>query len=146
MDDNEIRNAIDPSLRDKIFDVIKAVHHAPYSRLNDIDLVSITPDEVKCKMAVTDDKMNSIGVVHGAAIFAIADCAFAFAANLHGEKQTALSGNIVYHRPGVGKELVATTSKVSDTNSVSTYHVTVYCDGRHIATATFVGFKLKDRK
>jgi len=33
---------------------------------------------------------------------------------------------------------------VSETNSVSTYDVKVYCDGRHIATATSIGFKLKD--
>ncbi|MDR2866517.1 MAG: PaaI family thioesterase [Methanomassiliicoccaceae archaeon] len=146
MNDDEIRNVMDPSLPDHIFEVIKSVHNAPYSRLNKVDPISIRPDEVWCRMPLDESTLNSIGLTHGAAIFALADCTFAFAANLHGEKQIALSGSIIYHRPGVGNELTACTSKISDTNSVSTYEVRVYCGGKHIATATFVGFKLKDKK
>jgi len=145
MNDDEIRKCIDVSIRDKVFENVKEIYNAQYTLFNGIRIVSIKEDEVRLKMPV-DGKRNSIGFAHGGAVFTIADNAFAFAVNLTEERQVALSGHIVYHRPGVGKELLAVTSKVSDTNSVSTYDVKVYCDGKHIATATFIGFKVKDKK
>ncbi|MDR0198760.1 MAG: hotdog fold thioesterase [Methanomassiliicoccaceae archaeon] len=145
MNDDEIRNAIDVSLRDQIFQRVKDLYHAQYTVFNDIRIVSITKDEVCLKMSL-ENKLNSLGFAHGGAVYTIADNAFAFAANMLPEVQMALSGNIVYHRPGAGKELVAVVTKVTETNSVSTYTAKVYCDEKHIATALFVGFKIKDNK
>ena len=144
MDDGEIRALIEETSRDELFDVVKEIHNAPYARLNGIETVSVSKEKVVTKMILTPDKLNSVGRAHGAAIFAIADHTFAFAANL-GERQTALSVNIIYHRPGIGKELTAISSKISETNSVSVYDVKVYCDGKHIATASSIGFKVKDQ-
>jgi len=145
MDDDEIRGTMDPALRDSYFENVKGIHSAPFSRSNDIDVVSVNENEVITKMPLTDDKKNSLGLAHGAVVFAVADDAFAVAANLK-EEQIALSGSIVFHRPGVGKELTAVAVKVSETNSLSTYDVKVYCGEKHIATATFIGFKTKSRK
>jgi len=144
MDDDEIRECIDVSLRDELFERVKMIYSAQYTQFNGISIISISDDEVRLRMPV-EGKRNSLGFVHGGAVFTLADNAFAFAANIRGDAQIALSGNIVYHRPGLGKELTAVTSKVSDTNSVSTYIVKVYCDEKHIATSTFIGFKVKDR-
>jgi acyl-CoA thioesterase len=144
MDDDEMRALIDPQVCDELFDVVKEIHNAPYARLNDIDTVSVSKDEIRTRMMLTGDKMNSVGRAHGAAIFALADHTFALAANLGEYRQTALSVSIIYHRPGIGRELTAVSSRVSETNSVSTYDVKVYCDGKHIATATSIGFKLKE--
>jgi len=143
MSDDEIRGSIDVSIRNEVFERVRSIYHAQYTIFNGIRIVSITKDETKLRMPLTD-KYNSLMFAHGGATYTVADNAFAFAANLY-EKQIALSGNIVYHRPGTGKELVAVTSKVSDTNSVSTYSVKVYCDEKHIATAMFTGFKIKDK-
>ena len=145
MNDEEIRNSIDVSLRNELFEKVREIHNAPYARLNGIDIISIKQDEVCTKMSL-EGKINSIGFAHGAATFAIADHTFAFASNLWSERQTALSCNIVYHRPGIGKELTAVSSKISETRSVSVYSIAVHCDGKHIATATCIGFKIKDKK
>ena len=145
MNDNDIRNSIEPELRDELFEIVKKVQSAPYARHNGICVDSVNMNEVRTRMPLDESKMNSIGFAHGAAVFAIADHTFGFAANLRNESQIVLSSNIVYHRPGVGKELTAVSSRVSDTNSVSTYEIKIYCDGKHIATATFIGFKMKDR-
>ncbi|MCL2786171.1 MAG: PaaI family thioesterase [Methanomassiliicoccaceae archaeon] len=144
MNDDEIRAIIDPQVRDELFDVVKEIHNAPYARLNGIETVSVSKDEIRTRMKLIDNKMNSVERAHGAAVFALADHTFALAANLGEYRQTALSVSIIYHRPGIGNELTAVSSMVSETNSVSTYDVKVYCDGRHIATATSIGFKLKD--
>ncbi|MDR0778682.1 MAG: PaaI family thioesterase [Methanomassiliicoccaceae archaeon] len=145
MNYEEIRDTIDVSLRDKLSERMVWMYEAQYTRFNDITIVSIGADEVRLRMPLAG-KMNSLGFAHGGAIYTIADNAFGFAANMGDIPQIALSGSIIYHRPGQGKELIAVTSKVSDTNSVSTYDVKVYCNDKHIATATFVGFKLKDKK
>ncbi|MCL2143707.1 MAG: PaaI family thioesterase [Methanomassiliicoccaceae archaeon] len=145
MNDNEIRDCIDVSIRDEVFESVRSIYHAQYTQLNEIEIISVKEDEVRIKMPLKG-KLNSIGFAHGGAVFTVADNAFAFAANLRNEKQIALSGNIVYHRPGAGDELIAVTEKISDTNSVSTYSVKVYCNNKHIATAMFTGFKIKDRK
>ena len=144
MNDEEIRSSIDISIRDKVFERVKGIYNAQYTIFNKIRIVSITEDEVRLSMPL-ENKLNSLLFAHGGATYTVADNAFAFAANLY-EPQIALSGTIVYHRPGTGKELIAVTSKVSDTNSVSTYSVKVYSDEKHIATAMFTGFKIKDRK
>ena len=145
MNDDDIRNSIEPELRDELFEIVKKVQSAPYARYNDIHVVSVKMDEVRTKMCLDESKMNSIGFAHGAAVFAIADHTFGFAANLRNESQIVLSSNIVYHRPCFGKELTAVSSRISDTNTVSTYEIKIYCDSKHIATATFIGFKMKDR-
>ena len=144
MNDDEIRDSIDASLRDRVFEKVKEIYGAQYTAFNGIRIVSITKDETRLSMSL-DNKLNSLLFAHGGAVYTIADNAFAFAANIGDDLQIALSGSIIYHRPGTGKELTAVTSMVSDTNSVSTYNVKVYCDGKHIATATFTGFKIKDR-
>ena len=146
MNDEDILNSIDEAVRGELFDVVKEIHNAPYARLNDIDVVSVSKDKVTVRMALSGDKKNSIGYAHGAAIFMIADQAFAFAANLGQKRQIALSSSITYHRPGIGNELTAVSERISETNSVSTYIVKIYCDGKHIATATSVGFKIELRK
>jgi len=144
MDDDEIRDSIDVSIRDKVFEQVRVIQSAPFSRHNDVRIVSVTEDEVRTRMSL-EGRTNSLGYAHGGAIFTLADDTFAFAANLKEEYQVAMSGSIIYHKPGVGKELTAVSSKVNETNSVSTYSVKVFCDGKHIATATFMGFKIKDR-
>ncbi|MCL2712514.1 MAG: PaaI family thioesterase [Methanomassiliicoccaceae archaeon] len=142
MNDDEIRECIDPSLREKYFERVKNIQSAPYSRLNNVIIESVNEKEVRTRMSL-ENKTNSLGYAHGAAVFAIADDTFAVAANLSGDMQIALSGNIIFHRPSVGKELTAVSSKINETRSVSTYEVKVSCDGKHTATATFVGFKIK---
>ena len=44
-----------------------------YSVLTGIELVSVTPDEVICRMKVTDDLTNRNGALHGGAVMTLAD-------------------------------------------------------------------------
>ena len=146
MHEENVRDRTDASLRERFLDRFTAIQNAPYALFNDITLVSASKEEIRTRMPVTSDKMNSLGFVHGAAIFAIADCTFAYAANLSDDIQIAISASILYHKPGVGKELTASSTPVSETNSLSAHNVRIFCDGKHIATAVFSGFKMKDRK
>ena len=144
MDDRDILESIDPPLREQLFEKVKSILSAPLATLLNIEIISIKMDEIKLRMSL-DGKINSVGFAHGGSIFAIADQTFAFACNLKDEDQIAMSANIIYHKPGFGKELTTVSSRVNETNSVSTYNIMVYCDGKHIATATFIGFKVKGK-
>ncbi|MHC1581927.1 MAG: PaaI family thioesterase [Candidatus Syntropharchaeia archaeon] len=50
----------------------------------------------KLEMKVRKDMKNFLGVTHGAAIFALADHAFAAVSNSHGTISLALNMNITY--------------------------------------------------
>ena len=47
-------------------------------------------------MEISDIHLNSIGTVHGGALFTLADFTFALAANSHGIVTVAINANISY--------------------------------------------------
>ena len=60
------------------------------------------------RMTVTDAMLNGHGTCHGGFIFALADSAFAFACNSHGERAVAAQCQVAFLRPArLGDELVA---------------------------------------
>ena len=75
---------------------------------------------------------NPHDVVHGGAIFALADQAFGIAANCAGTDRVAVSVHIQYIAPAT-KGLVATARRVSDNGRYSLFRVMVYEGERIIA-------------
>ena len=86
-------------------------------------------------------KLNSNGVLHGGAIFALADQAFGIAANCAGTSRVAVSVSILYVAPSSGN-LVATARRVSDNGSCDTYRVMVQEGDRIIAEFEGVAFRV----
>ena len=61
------------------------------------------------RLTVTECMLNGLGSCHGGIIFALADSAFAFACNSHGEHAVAAQCQVAFLRPArLGDELVAT--------------------------------------
>ncbi len=59
-------------------------------------------------MTITERMVNGHGICHGGFIFALADSAFAFACNSHGERAVAQHCAITYLRPArLGETLLA---------------------------------------
>jgi acyl-CoA thioesterase len=86
-------------------------------------------------------KLNSNGVLHGGAIFALADQAFGIAANCDGTSRVAVSVSILYIAPSSGN-LVATARRVSDNGPCDTYRVIVQEGERLIAEFEGVAFRV----
>ena len=60
-------------------------------------------------LTVREDMVNGLDVMHGGLTFALADTAFAFACNTHGEQAFAAAAHIEFLRPGrLGDALTAT--------------------------------------
>ena len=77
-------------------------------------------------------KYNPRGVIHGGAVFALADQAFGIAANFAADVRVAVSIHIQYISPATGS-LVAVAHRVADNGRYSIFQVMVYEGERIIA-------------
>lgn len=79
------------------------------SRTLGMELAEIGPGKAMMTMTVTDKMTNGHGMCHGGFIFLLADSAFAFACNSHGQRHVAQHCNVVFVNPGkLGMRLTAT--------------------------------------
>jgi acyl-CoA thioesterase len=65
-----------------------------------MELVSVAPGRATIAMTVTKAMTNGHGTCHGGFIFALADSAFAFACNTHGQRSVAQQCAVTYIAPG----------------------------------------------
>ena len=75
------------------------ISREPFGQILGIRLKDLKPGYALVEMDVTERFQNSLGLVHGGAIFSLMDQAFQAAANSHGTVAVALNMNISYFRP-----------------------------------------------
>lgn len=91
-----------------------------------IRIQSVAPGEAHLTMTVRADMVNGHRTCHGGLIFALADSAFAFACNSHGESAVAASASIDFLAPGKeADELSAVAKEVWRSRRSGLYEVTV---------------------
>jgi acyl-CoA thioesterase len=86
-------------------------------------------------------KKNPNGVVHGGAIFTLADHAFAIAANAGRTERVAVSVHIQFITPARG-DLTAVAEILGESRRFSTYRVMVYDGDRAVAQVDGVAIKV----
>lgn len=123
-------------------DNVRDLYNAPYARANNIEIESITADEVRLSMVIEDKHMNGLGFCHGGASYGLTDHTFAFASNL---RCCALGQctNIIYHRSVKKGKLESVSKLINESKSISVYDIKVYCEGKLISTATCTAFKIR---
>lgn len=78
------------------------------SQLLGIEITGIGPGRATARMRVTETMINGHDIAHGGYVFLLADTAFAFACNSHGQVNLAAACDIVYVAPArLGDELIA---------------------------------------
>jgi acyl-CoA thioesterase len=91
-----------------------------------IEILEVQPGRVRLAMTVRPDMLNGHRTCHGGIIFALADTAFAFACNSHGQAMVAAGASIEFLAPAVGGErLTATASETSRSERHGIYDVAV---------------------
>ena len=76
------------------------------------------------------EMLNGFGIVHGGAVFAAADSAFAFACNSHGRISVALDVSISFVRAAKeGEVLSITAQEIHTGNKTSFYDVLITNEG-----------------
>jgi acyl-CoA thioesterase len=91
-----------------------------------IELLDAAPGSVRVAMTVRDDMVNGHGICHGGVLFTLADSAFAFACNSHGEPMVAAGASIEFLAPAArGSRVTATATETSRTSRGGIYDVAV---------------------
>lgn len=92
-------------------------------------IVSVAPGRAELTMRVRPDMLNGHHICHGGFIFTLADSAFAFACNSHGEETLAATGSIDFLAPAEeGDLLTARATEVWRSGRSGIYEVTVTTD------------------
>jgi len=110
---------------------ISAFNHSEFAQLLGMEITEAHDGYSRVVMDC-NGKNNPRGVVHGGAIFALADQAFGIAANCGAAIRVAVSIHIQYIAPATGS-LVAVAHRVADNGRYSTFRVMVYEEERIIA-------------
>ncbi len=71
-----------------------------------MSLDEVGPGRAALSMTVTEAMVNGHGICHGGFIFTLADSAFAFACNSHGDRAVAQHCAITFLRPGRRGEIL----------------------------------------
>ncbi len=100
-----------------------------------IELLEVSEGYAKARMHITDQHLNGIDVVHGGAIFTLADLAFAAASNSHGTVAVAINASIWYVKAAIKGTLFAEAKEVSLNPKLATYSIAVTDEGGEIFAA-----------
>ena len=67
-----------------------------FAKHSGIELLEIGAGRAKARMTITDAHLNGVSLVHGGAIFTLADLVFAAASNSHGTIAVGVNASIAY--------------------------------------------------
>ncbi len=110
-----------------------------------IELVEVSEGRATARMAITDHHVNSVGLVHGAAIFSLADLVFAVASNSHGTVAVAINVSISFLKAARKGSLRAEGREVSRNPRLASYTIDVTDDdGDLVAVFQGMVYRKKD--
>jgi acyl-CoA thioesterase len=113
-----------------------------FAELLGIQLLEAKDGYAKVSMKVEKNLTNAYGITHGAAIFTLADYAFAHACNFGDNVAVAVQVSINFLKPSVeGDNLTAEATRVSDGKTAGLYQVNVRKEDKIIAYFTGLAFK-----
>jgi acyl-CoA thioesterase len=90
-----------------------------------IKITEIRPGCSKVKMPVQAHHLNSLGMVHGGAVFTLADMAFASAVHSRGRQAVAINTTISFVKAAKTDTLYAEAKETSRNQKIATYDVRV---------------------
>ena len=109
-------------------------------------VTKVEPGYALVEMAFEPDMRNTLGTMHGGAIFSLIDEAFELSCNSHGTLAVALNMNITYIAPPeAGSHLKAEATEISCSGRTGTYQIMVTDDkGRQIAVCQALAYRKKE--
>ena len=117
-----------------------------FAQRSGIELLEIGEGCAKAKMTIDDSHLNGVNVVHGGAIFTLADVAFEAASNSHGTVAVAINAGIWFVTAAREGTLTAEAREVSRNPKLATYAIEVRNDaGEMVATFEGMVYRKKDQ-
>ena len=118
------------------------LHNDKFALHAGIELLEVTSGGAKVKMEVKPFHINGVGLVHGGALFTLADFAFAAAANSHEEVAVAINASISYLKAVQSGTLYAEAEEISNSRKISVYSIKI-TDEQNELVAMFQGMAYK---
>jgi len=111
-----------------------------------IELLEASEGCAKAILKIDRQHLNAVNIVHGGAIFTLADLVFAAASNSHGTVAVAINVTISYLKAVAGGILTAEARETSRNRKLATYSIRVTDDGGDLV-ASFQGmvYRKKDK-
>lgn len=91
--------------------VAKMLAHDRFSEWMGLKIDSVDAGYCKLHYVVKEEMLNGFGIIHGGALFAASDSAFAFACNTYGHLTVALDVSISFTRSASVGELLSVEAK-----------------------------------
>lgn len=110
-----------------------------------IELLEVGAGTARARMKVREWHRNSVGIVHGGAVFTLADFVFAAASNSYGTVALALNVSITFLRKTEGGTLFAEAEEVDCNPRLGNYAIRVTDEsGALVATFQGLAYRKKD--
>lgn len=115
-----------------------------FARHVGVELLEISQDRARAKLNVNERHLNGVNIVHGGAIFTLADLVFAALGYVHDQNAVSISANICYFRAVYEGELFAEGKLVTLTPKLGSYSVEVTDEeGELVASFQGLGYRRK---
>lgn len=123
----------------------KFVQQDHFARHIGVEILEYGKGAAKARMEIGSHHLNSAGMVHGGAVFSLADAVFSIASNSHGTLAVAINVSISFFKSATSGTLTATAEEVSFNPKLATYLITVTDDaGDKIALFQGTVYRKKD--
>jgi acyl-CoA thioesterase len=109
-----------------------------FAALAGVELTDVSPGRATARMEIQGHHLNAADIVHGGAIFTLADFAFAMASNSHGPLAVAINASISFLKTVRGGTLTAEAREVSKNAKLASYTVDITDDAGDLV-AVFQG-------
>ena len=116
-----------------------------FARHSGIELIEFSKGSARAKMKVAEKHLNAVGIVHGGAIFTLADYVFAVASNSHGTVAVSINAHISNLKAVKSGVLYAEARELSLGKKLGHYEVLVTDDTGDLV-AIFQGMVYRKRE
>lgn len=104
--------------------VAKMMSKDAFSQWMGLEITGIGAGWCTLRFKVKPEMLNGFSIIHGGALFAASDSAFAFACNSHGRIAVALDVSITFTKPALeGDELYVDARELHLGNKTSVYQI-----------------------
>ncbi len=106
-------------------DLKKFVDRDHFAKHLGIEMLEYSKGRAKARMEIKSHHLNSAGMLHGGAIFSLADAVFSVASNSHGTLAVAINVSISFFKAMKSGVLIAEGREVSFNPKLATYLIDV---------------------
>jgi acyl-CoA thioesterase len=117
-----------------------------FAALVGIELIEAGGGRATARLTLKDHHLNGLGIVHGGALFTLADLAFAAAVNSRGRAAVAIHCTISYLKAAQGAFLTAEAQEVSCGPKIASYLIRITdASGELISLFEGLAYRKKER-